>query len=155
MQSISQEDSMSEQTGNHGTQPIAPTGCSNGRFSGATNQAGAVHERLICIKDQFPAPSRSILQLEARPGSSGSGCTVDLLEGSLFIHVSPIYSHSSLSTQDRWGAGDSTFSYPSVVEPNLVSNASQISNRVSNAYHTNLLCWWHCLMQTEVQIWRP
>ncbi len=117
-----------------------------GDFSRATNPARAIHDRLICFKDQFPAPS--ILQLEGRPGSSGSGCTVDLLEGSLPIHVSPICSHSSLSTQDRGGACDSTFSCPSVVEPNLVSNASQISDRFSNSTSSNSR---HCVQSTRPQ----
>ena len=120
----------------------APTG----DFSRATNQARAIHNRLICFKDQFPAPS--ILQLEARPGSSGSGCTVDLLEGSLSIHVSPICSYSSLSTQDRRGTCDSTFSCPSVVEPNLVSNASQVSDRFSNSASFNSR---HCDQSTRPQ----
>ena len=113
MLSISQEDRVSERTTNHGTQPIPPTGCSNGLPQGPNSQFP-----LYCSWK----PDPEVL-------------AVDALDGSLSIHVSPICS-SSLSTQDR-GACDSTFSCPSVVEPNLVSSASKISDRSSNYASSN------------------
>ena len=57
-----------------------------GDFSSAADQEGPIHNRLVCLKDQFPASC--ILQLEARPRGLGSGCIIDLLEDH-YLYVFP------------------------------------------------------------------
>ena len=131
MQSISQED--------HGTHPIPPTGCSNRRFFKSYKPARAIHGRLICSR------TNSQLHLYCSWKPDPEALVVDALLISWKDHYPymfpPFYSHSSLSTQDRGGACNSTFSCSSVVEPNLVSNASQISDQFSNSASSNSRHW--------------
>ena len=71
----------------------------------------------VCFQDE--CPTSTILQLETRPSSCNSKCSLNLLEGSSPVHIPTICPHSSLSEQAP-GGGDSNLDYPSVAQSDLV-----------------------------------
>ena len=76
--------------------------------------------------------SVDMLQLETRPSSCDSRCSLNLVEGSPLIHVPTICPHPSLLEQAPGGKGDSNLDSPSVAQSDLVPTVTQEFDRPSD-----------------------
>ena len=88
----------------------------------------------VCFQDK--CPTSTILQLETRPSSCNSKCSLNLLEGSSPVHIPTICPHSSLSEQAP-GGGDSNLDYPSVAQSDLVPTVTQELDRPTNRFSSH------------------
>ena len=93
-------------------------------------QVGLFLNRHVCFPNE--CPTSTVLQLETGPSGLDGGCFLNLMEGTLPIHVPSICPHPTLPAQAQRGEGDSSPDSPSLAQPDLVPSASQRSDRPSN-----------------------
>ena len=96
----------------------------------ARGPAGSLLNRPLCLADK--CPSSRVLQLETRPCSPSSRCTLDQVAGSLPLHVPAICPRPPLPRETEARKGISSSYRPSLAQSGVVPSVPPESNRPSS-----------------------
>ena len=91
--------------------------------------------RPLCLADE--CPSSRVLQLETRPCSPSSRCSLDQVAGSLPLHVPAICPHPPLPRETEARKGISSSYRPSLAQSGVVPTAPLESNRLPSSVAAN------------------
>lgn len=101
----------------------------------APRNLGTIHNRPLCFQNEYSTPH--LLQLETRSSSPGSGCLVNIVEGSLPLHFPTIHSHSTVLEQAQAGSNLSSPNSTHMAQSGVVSIATEESDRHTNPAPTD------------------
>ena len=104
-------------------------------FPKSGQETGPLLNRPVCLQNE--PPIAAILQLEARPHSTSSGCPINIVGKPLSLHVSPVCTDPSLLGQASQGWDIDTDYCTNVAQLNLVPTIVEQSGGYPNPLATN------------------